>query len=112
MHALLPSVTLGIAGIVLILALSLAPRADTLALAVATPFWSPPDAALRAAVRLDLAVVDLRLSGKLVLLRPQDGAAGDPRILAAALRRHLPAGSLVIGANAGLCTPRGSRARE
>lgn len=110
MHALLPSVTLGMAGLALLVALSLAPRADTRALAVALPFRAAPDAVLRAAARLDLAVVDLRLAGRLFVLMPPDGATDDARHLAAALRRHLPAGSLVIGATAGLCNTRGSGA--
>lgn len=97
----LPAFLIGAAGLVLLAALSLQPQADTAALAVVLPVWAAA-AALPAAIdRLDLAIVDLRLAGRMVVLRPR--AAGDARSLAAQLRQGLPAGTLILAADARLC---------
>ena len=92
-----PALGLSLAGLCLLAAMSLAPRADSALLGLLVPPWMSPAEGLAAAARA-APIVDLRLGGRLIVVVPPDG----PGPAGAAWP---PPGLVPISAAGGLCRP-------
>jgi len=98
-----PALGIAVAGLCLLLALALVPRAGSAAFGVVVPPWVSPGDGLAAVAALSMPIADIRAGGRLIVVMPDAVAGPEGHAALRHWRRSLPRGHIIIAAPGASC---------